>query len=51
MFFQLGFNILENILNSPEKLEIMKQKTNILSKKHSTEEICKILLQNNSISL
>lgn len=45
------YNILENILNSPEKLEIMKQKTNILSKKHSTEEICKILLQNNSISL
>ena len=45
------YNILENILNSPEKLEIMKQKTNILSKKHSTEQICKILLQNNSISL
>lgn len=41
------YAIFKNILDNPEKLEEMKKNTNILSKKHSTENICKTLLLNN----
>lgn len=36
--------ILNSILNNPEKLKEMKNNTNILAKKHSTENICKTIL-------
>ena len=36
--------ILKNLARNPEKLEEMKKNTNILAKKYSTEEICKIIL-------
>ena len=38
------YETLKNILYNPEKLEEMKKNTNILAKKYSTEEICKIIL-------
>lgn len=38
------YEILKNIFYNPKKLEEMKQNTNILAKKHSTEEICKTIL-------
>jgi processive 1,2-diacylglycerol beta-glucosyltransferase len=37
-------DVFNNIFSTPEKLETMKKNTNILAKKHSTEDICKILL-------
>lgn len=41
------YDILKNILSDSSKLENMKENTNILARKHSTENICKILLENN----
>lgn len=38
--------IIEDLLSHPEKLEKMKENTKILAKKHSTQTICKILLEN-----
>ena len=37
--------IIKNLLTNTEKLNEMKQNTNLLAKKHSTEDICKILLE------
>lgn len=37
--------IFKNLFCNAEKLENMKKNTNILAKKHSTEDICKIALQ------
>lgn len=37
------YKIFKSILDNPKKLEEMKSNTNILAKKHSTEDICKIL--------
>ena len=36
--------ILKSIIDDPTKLGEMKKNTEILAKKHSTEDICKILL-------
>ncbi len=36
--------VIENLLNTPEKLETMKQNTSILAKPNSTKDICEILL-------
>ena len=36
--------ILKSIIDDPTKLDEMKKNTEILAKKHSTEDICKILL-------
>ena len=38
------YETLKNIINNPKKLEEMKKNTNILAKKHSTEDICKTIL-------
>lgn len=38
------YEILKNIIDNPVKLEKMKKNTEILAKKHSTEDICKIIL-------
>ena len=38
------YDVLKDLLDNPEKLEKMKQNTNILAKKHSTEDICKICI-------
>lgn len=38
------YEILKNIIDNPVKLEEMKKNTEILAKKHSTEDICKIVL-------
>ena len=35
---------LRHKLNNPNKLETMQKNTNILAKKHSTENICNICL-------
>ena len=37
--------VLNNLFSNPTKLEEMKKNTNILAKKHSTEDICKILFK------
>ena len=37
--------ILDTVLNNDDKLQEMKQNTNKLAKKHSTEDICKIILE------
>lgn len=37
--------IFKDLFSNPEKLESMKNNTKILAKKHSTENICKILSQ------
>lgn len=37
--------IFKNLLSSPENLNNMKNNTKILAKKHSTEDICRIILQ------
>lgn len=37
--------IFKNLLSSPEKLNNMKSNTKILAKKHSTEDICRIILE------
>ena len=39
------YEILSTVLNNDDKLQEMKQNTNILAKKHSTEDICKIILE------
>ena len=39
-----AYEIFKNIFSNPEKLEEMKKNTEILAKKHSTEDICKIIL-------
>ena len=36
--------IFKDIFSTPEKLQQMKENTNKLAKKHSTEDICKICL-------
>lgn len=36
--------ILKNIIDNPKKLDKMKKNTNILAKKHATENICKTIL-------
>jgi processive 1,2-diacylglycerol beta-glucosyltransferase len=41
-------DIFKNLFSDYEKLEIMKKNTNKLAKKHSTEDICRICLENNS---
>lgn len=47
-----SYEIFKNLFSNPEKLENMKKNTKKLAKKHSTEEICKILIQkNDSITL
>lgn len=38
--------VLKSVIDNPEKLNMMKKNTEILAKKHSTENICKILLTN-----
>ena len=38
------YEIFKNLFSNPEKLEEMKKNTEILAKKHSTEDICKIIL-------
>ena len=38
------YDVLKDLLDNPEKLKKMKQNTNILAKKHSTEDICKICI-------
>lgn len=40
-----AYEIFKNLLSNPEKLDNMKNNTKILAKKHSTEDICKIILQ------
>lgn len=40
-----SYEIFKDLFSNPEKLENMKNDTKTLSKKHSTEEICKILTQ------
>lgn len=39
-----AYDIFKNFFSNPEKLEEMKKNTEILAKKHSTEDICKIIL-------
>ena len=39
------YEVLKNIIDNPKKLEKMKENTNILAKKHSTEDICKTILK------
>ena len=38
--------VLKNIIDDSEKLSKMKKNTALLAKKHSTENICKIILEN-----
>lgn len=38
------YEVLKNIIDSPEKLEEMKKNTETLARKHSTEDICKTIL-------
>ena len=38
--------VLKNIIDDSEKLSKMKKNTELLAKKHSTENICKIILEN-----
>ena len=39
-----SFEVLKSVIDSPTKLDEMKKNTEILAKKHSTEDICNILL-------
>jgi len=41
-----SYEIFNNLLSNPEKLEEMKNNTKLLAKKYSTEDICKIVLSN-----
>ena len=41
-----AYEIFKELFSNPEKLQNMKNNTNILAKKHSTEDICKTLLSN-----
>lgn len=48
IWLKKGNNIektLNDLFSNPEKLEQMKENTKNLAKKHSTEEICKIILK------
>ena len=38
--------ILENLFNNPDKMLDMKIKARLLAKKNSTQDICKIILNN-----
>ena len=38
------YEVLKSIIDNPKKMEKMKENTNILAKKHSTEDICKTIL-------
>ncbi len=38
------YEIFNDLFSNPEKLEMMKKNTRILAKRHSTEDICKIIL-------
>ena len=40
-----AYEIFRNLFANPEKLEKMKKNTEILAKKHSTEDICKTILK------
>lgn len=40
-----SYGIFESLFSNEEKLDKMKENTNILAKKYSTESICKILLE------
>lgn len=40
-----SYEIFKDLFSNPEKLENLKNNTKILAKKHSTEDICKILFQ------
>ena len=37
--------VLKSVIDNPEKLNTMKKNTEILAKKHSTEDICNILFK------
>ena len=39
-----AYEIFNDLFSNPEKLENMKKNTEVLAKKHSTEDICKIIL-------
>lgn len=39
-----AYEIFKNLFSNPQKLENMKNNTKMLAKKHSTEDICKIIL-------
>lgn len=39
------YKIINNLLSNPQLLKNMKKATNLLAKKHSTEDICKTLLK------
>lgn len=39
-----SYEIFKDLFSNPKKLEEMKKNTEILAKKHSTEDICKIIL-------
>ena len=39
-----AYEIFKDLFSNPEKLEEMKRNTEILAKKHSTEDICKMIL-------
>lgn len=39
-----SYEIFKDLFSNPEKLEEMKRNTEILAKKHSTEDICKTIL-------
>ena len=41
---EVNYEVLKNIINNPVKLEEMKKNTEILAKRHSTEDICKTIL-------
>lgn len=41
-----AFEIFKNLFSNPQKLQNMKNNTKFLAKKHSTEDICKTLLEN-----
>ena len=40
------YEIFDNLFSNPEKLEKMKKNTEILAKKNSTKDICKVILNN-----
>lgn len=41
-----AYEIFKSLFSNSQKLQNMKNNTNVLAKKHSTEDICKILLSN-----
>lgn len=40
-----SYEVFKDLFSNPEKLDKIKNNTKILSKKHSTEDICKIIMQ------